>query len=472
MYTCIHRAFAALFIPMACWQVWIFPAMPNYYLQHILIYPCIMFLGYAFVCGQWSWQKALLRWRWLCPWLAALLCAQAAAFWFNAPLLPQHSFVSMLLTGLVKLLLQLPFALLFVELLRLLLLDEQGRRNFMRGALAAFFALCCWCAVQALTIFTQDATQPALIALHSALASLLRTLSPWLEARWLATAIPMYREHAYALTEGRINGFFEEASVLATWLGLFFLPLGLAGCAAAQQQVKQAVKTYAPLSRNASIFLLMASLLLLLLCRSTAGVALCAVGIILALFLLLPRFSTALRYGFFASFISIVLLSACLTSLGHKASWQLLAGKSNRFEVTQISAEITLKYPFLGVGRGMFSPAYAEHSPLTSRDMGEMRTWKEQKSIPKLCAWLALSAEYGIPVALCLIGACLALWWRLRWAYRRQPCPCTLFWYTGGTAYFCLLAVAMLAVVEMRNPFAHTLLIALYCSLSHEDNSI
>lgn len=254
---------------------------------------------------------------------------------------------------------------------------------------------------------------------------------------------------------------------LAAWLGFFSCPWAwrASGTAASKAGRQDLCTTFA----YCQYFLLMASLLLLLLCRSTAGVALCAVGIMLALFLLLPHFSTALRYGFFASFMSIVLLRACLTSLGHKASWQLLAGKSNRFEVTQISAEITLKHPFLGVGRGMFT-AYAEHSPLTSRDVGEVRTWKEQKSIPKLCAWLALSAEYGIPVALCL-GSCFALWRRLRWTYRRQPCPCTLFWYTGGTAYFCLLAVAMLAVVEMRNPFAHTLLIALYCNV-RQDSSI
>jgi hypothetical protein len=471
MYDCIRRVFATLFIPLACWQVWIFPAVPNYYLQHFLIYPCLFFLAYAAVCRQWTWQKLHKRWLWLCPWLLTLLCAQVIALWLNAPtFLPQQSHLAVVLTGLGKLLVQLPFIIVFVEILGLLLRDEQGRTYFMRGVLAAFIALFCWCAVQALTIFTHGATQPALVVLHDVLASLLRAVSPWLEARWLDTVIPMYRDHAYALTEGRINGFFEEASTLATWLGLFFLPLGLAGCAAVQYTAQQnSAKNCTLLSRKASIFLLLGSLFLLLLCRSSTGIVLCAVGIFLTLCLLLPRSSSKIRYATLASLACLILLALCLTSLGQKTAWQLLAGKSNRFAVTQTSAIMTIQHPLLGLGRGIFSPAYVAYSPLSPQDRGEIRTWKEQKSVPHLCSWLALSAEYGIPAVLCLIWACFSLWQRLRRTYRQQPSPETLFWYSTSTAFFCLLGIAMCAIVEIRNPFAHTLLIALYLRTQEEN---
>ena len=76
--------FAFLLIPMACWQLWLFPGIPNYYAQHFLIYPSLVFMLWAWKRGLWTLAEVWRLARPFFPWLLLLVILQAVADWRSA----------------------------------------------------------------------------------------------------------------------------------------------------------------------------------------------------------------------------------------------------------------------------------------------------------------------------------------------------------------------------------------------------
>ena len=102
--------FAFLLIPMACWQLWLFPGIPNYYAQHFLIYPSLVFMLWAWKRGLWTLAEAWRLTRPFFPWLLLLVILQIVADWRSARFfLPEGAPIwRSIVTGLIKLGAQLP----------------------------------------------------------------------------------------------------------------------------------------------------------------------------------------------------------------------------------------------------------------------------------------------------------------------------------------------------------------------------
>mgnify|MGYP001151231650 CR=1 FL=1 len=123
--------FAFLLFPMACWQLWLFPGIPNYYAQHFLIYPSLVFMLWAWKRGLWTLAEAWRLARPFFPWLLLLVILQIVADWRSARFfLPEGAPMwRSIATSLIKLGAQLPFILFFILLWRVLLRDAYEQAN-------------------------------------------------------------------------------------------------------------------------------------------------------------------------------------------------------------------------------------------------------------------------------------------------------------------------------------------------------
>lgn len=438
------HAFALLLAPLMCWQVWIFPQIPNYYLQHALVYPTVLVMLWAWSQRLWTVAEAWRVVRPFLPWLAAVVVLQGLANWQSANLFqpPDGNVPFAVAKGLAKLLVQVPFVVLFLMLARVILRDGRAPRLFLYGAVASFVALALWCLVQ--IIYVYGHRLPFLQGPVEVCKTLLTNLSPLMEARWKNNIYDFYKLGAYSLTLGRVNGFFEEASALASNVAVFYVPLafGLLGLG----NRKAAIAGFAVLVGS-----------VLLLALSTAATALPLLGCILVLCCL--RFRHCWR---------LMLLGLCLCAVVGAGIWntapvqRMVRAKplasmqqSPRVVCTLASFDLVRQHPLLGTGRDWYFPQLHNQPRYLARlDHKEIRTWKERGSGGELSAIAAFLAQYGLPVGVLACAFLYMLGGKLKLlSCRSAASPCVRFVLAAWPVWLCLGFVAGLAALDIRNPF-------------------
>lgn len=465
------HVFALLLAPLMCWQVWIFPQIPNYYLQHALVYPTVLVMLWAWSQRLWSVAEAWRVLRPFLPWLGVVVVLQGLANWQSASqFLPPDGNVPLAVAkGLAKLLVQVPFVLLFLMLARVILRDGRAPRLFLYGAVASFAVLALWCLVQ--IIYVYGHRLPFMQVPAALCKTLLTSLSPLLEARWKDCVYDLYKLGAYSLTIGRINGFFEEASALASNVAVFYVPLafGLLGLGNRK-------------TANAGIAVLAGSVLLLAL--STAATALPLLGGIFVLCCICFRQRFRWR---------TILLGLCLCAVVGAGIWntapvqRMVRAKSlasmqqsPRVVCTLASFDLVRQHPLLGIGRDWYFPHLHNQPRYLARlednrywKDRELRTWKERGSGGELSAIAAFLAQYGLPVG---ILACAFLYMLCR-KLKRLSCGCAAspgvrFLLAAWPAWLCLGFVAGLAALDIRNPFFSAMLFAGLAATSQDMTSL
>lgn len=460
------HVFAFLLVPMACWQVWIFPAIPNYYAQHFLVYPCLAFMLWAWKNKLWTLHEAWCLARPFAPWLVVLFAAQAMAGWQSARLfLPEGARVAPIAAGLVKLGAQVPFVLFFALLCRVLLRDGKSRRNLLRGALWSFAALTVWCAVQAIYVYTvsapvypeHEAGDTAILAVRRIVRGMLQTVSPWLEARWPSAVYDFYKNGAYALTLTRFNGFFEEASALSAMTGVFFAPLslGLLALGGGTVFMKDCPARKLGLVGAGGVA---ASLAIMIFCRSGTGQSLSILLLILVMVFCLRG-----RFRFFKGLVGLALVAGCVYAAVHTPHVSsYFASKARVLELSKRPRVITTldtldmmkNHPLVGVGRNWyFAHLHNAERYLANLSDRELRVWKERGSGGELSALPALAARYGLPLTLLALGFVARVWWRLqRMSHVRARSALLAFMASACTAWLVLGLTASLGSLDIRNP--------------------
>ncbi|MDR3319397.1 MAG: hypothetical protein LBS77_00145 [Desulfovibrio sp.] len=439
----LTRIFATLLIPLACWQLWLFTSIPNYYLQHFFVYPCALFMLWALKRNLWSPADSLEFVRPFLPWLALIFATQALAHMNSARLfLPGDvSQVKAVLFDLCRLGVQVPFVLFFAILCRILMREEVAQLLLVRGACWSFVALAIWCAMQMAYVYDTPSI------LKSTLHKLIVSWAPWLEARWVDAVYNMYEKGSYTLTTSRVNGFFEEASVLSAMTGVFFVPLafGLMGKGT-------------PKSTFTGACLLFVCLAILLLCCSVTGLLLLTVT-----FALLMCRCLSGRQKFMKIAAALILSAACLFAalavipipnyLKNKLQYSNLLHQP-RIIATLDTLDIIMEHPLIGVGRNW----YFAH-------LHQGRRWMENLSDPELYAWKAsgrggelatlpaLAAQYGLPIILAATAYAVWICLRLRRLRRLQPeNPVFRFASPASVAWLILAFTMSLGLVDIRNP--------------------
>lgn len=453
------RLSAFLFAPTACWQMWIFPNIPNYYLQHLFIYPAFVFMSWAWRRGLWDISCAWRIVRPLLPWLVALFVLQGAAHRQSAiRFSPQDaSFLLSLTVSFAKLALQMLFVLFFALLGCVLMQKPETRRSLLQGALWTFGLLFGWCLVQAMFVYSipvnrypiPETDSPLVQGMRDVSRLLMETVSPFLEARWLVLVYDFYAQGAYALTTFRLNGFFEEASALASVVGVFFAPLGFGMLALGRSRKKYGL---------AGLMLLTACLIILIFCRSTTGQILAAAVLALTV-------ATALRGRFRAS-TAVACAALCLGCLWaafyapHVPTY--LVSRANYFNLSKMpriictldTLDMIKAHPLLGVGRDWyFSHLHEARRYMEHLDDTELREWKKSGRGGELSTLPAMVSQYGLPATAAVFAAIGQLWLRLRRMAKKAPKdPALVFSSAAYTAWIILGFITLCGMFDPRNP--------------------
>lgn len=471
-----ERLFAALLVPMACWQIWIFPSLPNYYAQHLLIWPSLAFMLWAWTRGLWSLGGAWSLARPFLPWLAVVLALQTWADWQSAGLYAPDRVGAAVAASLGKLLIQLPFLVFFALLCRVVLRTRANRRALLAGAIATFGVLCLLCIPQGLYVYTAatywwEHPQPGspseqYQSLRAALRLILGHVSPWLEARWpMPGAYDFYANGSYALTLPRINGFFEEASALAAMLAVFFLPLGVGLASAGRVNANRDAPRAWNRARCLGLAVIAASLLLLLLCRSVTGMAAVAIFCLFVLVRGIWEFGQSARQRFAILALIGIIAVAGFAIMGNglfkdKTTYlekrlQLLRDKPPpRIVILRDTLEMIAAHPVAGVGRDWyFAHLHEARHFMANLHDPELRLWKRSGSGGELAALPALLAQYGIPVVLAAICFAARVCLRLARLRRQRPRdPLVAFMAAAASLWFVLGLCITMGAVDIRNP--------------------
>lgn len=439
----VLRLYAFLCIPLACWQMWIFPNIPNYYAQHLFIYPTLLFMAWAWLHRLWTLGEV---WLLLCralPWLLLLFALQALAGWQSAQqYAPLEPVAPRVLQELFKLAAQLPFLLLLILLGRVLMANSEARRYMLKGALFSFAVLMLLCAVQGVFIYTKGSQNALFVWLQQASRQFLLSVSPWLEARWLSSVYDFYREGSYALTTRRINGLFEEASALCVMLGVFFVPLAFGLLALSKNK-----------GRIAGWVMLLLCLETAILCKAVSGIALAGLILLCLFFMVLPRLRSKTKLFLVLMFVLLCGATVFLSSNVRNYLNAHTKERSPRVVITLDTLDMIAEHPFLGVGRGWFAPHQHEGQRYLKRlDNIELATWKERGTGMELSALPALAAQYGLPLVLAALIFIGVVWRRLQLLQKAKPNDFNCFMASACTAWVVLAFVLSTSSLDIRNP--------------------
>lgn len=453
------RISCCLLFPLAAWQVWI-TSIPNYHLQHLLMWLLLPFLIWTWLRGLWSVSAAWALARPFLPFLILLLLLQIVACRQSAQLLAPGDELGFTVRSLVKLAAQWPFLLAFLLAGWLLTRERDCRIALLRGAIALFLFIFLLFALQAIFVYVRSPdgahytvenipSAPLSTAILSILKHPLKFLASFLEAHWQNAVYDFYKDSSYALTLPRINAIFEEASMLASHIGVFFLPLA-AGMLGMAQQTRDGR------DRRRAWLLFIGCCIMLATCRATSGQILfiCAAFLWGCLQASAASLRQLMRYGLPA--ICLIALSLLFIPQGKSSLLArldgYLAGPAPRAVVTRASLPIIAEHPLLGVGRDAYlpllyrQPGYQEHIADP-----ELANW-EKSGTGEMSALLAFAARYGIPCTLLLLGAGMMLCRRLRRLRDRFPesrslafaAPACLVWLVMG-------CVTLLGSYDPRN---------------------
>lgn len=450
--------FALLIIPIANWQRWILPTIPNYYLQHLLFYVCAPMLLHAWWRGIWSPYDAWQRARPMLPLLAVILPLQAYAFWMTAAqFAPEKPWMSVL-ASLLKLCSQLPFLLFFMEVCHVLVQEKAWRRNVLFGACGSFVALITICTMQGIYIYAQDHGFISAASL-ARYAEVLKHIASVFESRWIGGVYDFYAKGTYALTVYRINGFFEEASALASILGVFYIPLGIGLLHLGRHQHSQRTEW-------AGVAIVLVSCTAMVLARSSTGLGLALVGMVLlgGSFTRKASPSISPHQKYIATggiVLTIILLGSIAVSVPSVS--QFFVQRLNygniahlpRVVVTREVLALAANHPLTGVGRGNISPhvlasdSFKEHA---GKDT-ELSAWQQQGKLVILSVLPEALAEYGIPLVAAGMALLARLWQHLRRLQQHSPHSARLrFAATFCSAWCIMFLAASPGSHDIRNP--------------------
>ncbi len=452
--------FALLFIPLANWQRWILPGIPNYHLQHLLFYACVPALLYAWRRRAWTPVGAWGRARPLLPWVGVVLLAQTWAFWASAT----HFAVDgqgvwlAVLVSLAKLCMQLPFVFFFMEICHILVQQGASRRNLTLGAVASFAALMVLCAMQGAYVYavTLHLGDPANLEAYK---SVLRFMAAIFESRWIGGVYDFYASGTYALTILRINGFFEEASGLAAVLGVFYVPLGFGLLGLGRQRGNRRIEW-------AGMAMVLAACIFMVLARTSTGLVLALVGLVLLGAVLVAKVGgrdSGRRW--LAGVVAVVVVMAALTTIAVKvpsiylfAAERLDYSKASRLPRVVVAKEVlhlAVVHPLTGVGRGWVSPHVFESAEFQKAVGGdaEMLAWRQQGKLVILSLLPEALAEYGIPLVLAGVAMLGFLWRRLRRLQQLYPQAPEFAFASAACGAWCIMFLAASpGSHDIRNP--------------------
>lgn len=450
--------FALLIIPVANWQRWILPTIPNYYLQHLLFYVCAPILLHAWRRKIWAPYDALLRARSMLPLLAVILPLQAYAFWMTAAqFAPEKTWMSVLIS-LLKLCSQLPFLLFFLEVCHVLVQEKAWRRNMLVGACGSFAALMTICTMQGIYIYAQDHgfISDSSLARY---AEVLKHMASVFESRWIGGVYDFYAKGTYALTVYRINGFFEEASALASILGVFYVPLGIGLLHLGRHQRSQRTEW-------AGVAIVLFSCTVMVLARSSTGLGLALVGMVLlgVSYIRKTSPSTSPHQKYLATggiMLTMILLGSIAISVPSVS--QFLVQRLNyenvahlpRVVVTREVLALAADHPLTGVGRGNISPhvlasdSFKQHADKDA----ELGAWQQQGKLVILSVLPEALAEYGIPLVAAGMALLARLWLQLRRLQQHSPHSARLRFAAASCGAWCLMFLAASpGSHDIRNP--------------------
>lgn len=453
------RLSSLLLFPLAAWQVWI-TDIPNYHLQHPLMWLLPPFLAWAWWRGLWRMADARALARPFLPFLALLVPLQAAACRQSAHLLTPGDELTFTVRSLVKLVAQWPFLLVFCLVGLLLTRDKACRTALLRGAIALFLFIFLLFLLQALFVYLRspDGTayttdnlpgDPLAQAILDIVRRPLHFLASFLEARWGNGVYDFYHGGAYALTLPRINAVFEEASMLASHIGVFFFPLAVGLLGRARLSGDRRRKRLARLMFAGCCLMLAA-------CRSTTGQLLLIVAVIIwfCLHIERQRLYSILSCGLLA--LACILGMLLFIPQGYTSLLVRMDGylssAAPRAVVTRASLPILAESPLLGVGRDAYLPLLYQQKDYRDHIADpELALW-EKSATGEMSALLAFASRYGIPCTLLLL--CGAGWLCLRLHRLRDRFPRSeslAFAAAACPAWLVMGIVTLLGLYDPRN---------------------
>jgi Glycosyltransferase len=425
----VRKFVALLLFPIAAWQMWI-TSIPNYHLQHLLIWLVTPFMIWAWRCRWWTIHEACQLFRPILPYLFIFLFLQLITSWQNAHDLATENIVKSVLFDLAKLCAQLPFLLLFALLGVVLTKESSSRRMLVRSAIVLFVFLSLLFCLQALYVYLASPSgllysKAALQAdtlttcLLEILQPILRTMASICEARWKENLYDFYSEGAYSLTLPRINGIFEEASMFASHVGVLFIPLAVGLLSVGNKNTSRKLIILAWV-----IFL--SACLMLAACRSTTGQILLLPAVITWLF--------CQKRGRGMKRVCILFLGATLMVAGTlflvpQGSTDMLTriskGYANsgnpRAVVFRGTLDVIAEHPLLGTGRSWYLPhLYAGEEYRKHSNDGELALWQKTDT-GEMSATLAFVARYGLVATLMVAVFFFCLWRWLAILRKRMP---------------------------------------------------
>lgn len=448
------RLMSFMLAPLACWQLWIFPSIPYYHFQHLFAYPVCLYFMWLFATGYIRLADMYRRWRPFIPFALLVLVLQSVALWQNSLLPDTTPLLQRLLPmsiALCKTVLMWPMLGIVGEICLFTVQRPFALRASAYGYAYVSLPLLILCIIQGIAVYTAASSNSMLLALHESCAQLLRVISPYLEARWPNSVYNFYTQGAYSLSILRINGFFEEASALAGWIGTFFLPLSF-GCIFVRNPRIPWLPLYGWIS--AIIWIILLFLLL-----STTGQAIAIAALVLLLLFSLRGKAKAITGS-----LAVLCLSLCLViSLNVPSVGIYLQHRSQHWDMSTLprviimldSVDLIREHPLTGVGRGNFSAHIVQgmrYKAQVAYDE-ELTTWQKNKSVPPLSAILGFTAQYGIPLALLLLLGMARVCYTLYRQWRAQPNePLAQFAFAACCAWYVLAGVAASASLDLRNP--------------------
>lgn len=428
--------------PLACWQMWFFSNLPNYYGQHIFIYPTILFMCWAWLRNMWTLGEVWQLLRYAAPWLLLLFCLQALAGWQSAQQYAPEEAAHRVVAELLKLAFQLPFVLFLALLGRVLMADKRAYRYILAGVLFSFAVLVFLCAIQGIYIYTYKSRNIIALWLNDVTRQTMLLVSPYLEARWPSIIYDFYKEGSYALTTRRINGLFEEASALCVMLGVFFVPLAFGFLAFNRRKIRMLGWIMLALCLEIAVF-----------CQAITGVVLAALTILTLLFVVLPKLSKKGRLSLL--FLLVFLFGAAAFAFKdvHGYLNKHTKERSPRAVITLDTLDMIAEHPLAGVGRGWFAPHQHEGKRYLKRlDDIELATWKEQGIGRELSALPALVAQYGVPLITAVLFFIGTVWRRLQVLRQKRPSDFTRFMAQACSVWIIMGLVLSAGSFDIRNP--------------------
>ena len=436
----ILKVFALLFVPIMSYQCWIFQELPNYYLQHLLFYPCLLLFFWSFYKKYFNIIEA---WRIVAPflpWLAAIVAIYTFISWRSASLHPleNQSVVYGTALSVIQFLIQIPFLFFFAFIIKILLSNLKLYKYLLYGLAFSFTFIVAISIIQ----FAYSLLSFSGFGVDSQFFILWQKLLNWigsnLESHWQGGVYDFYSKGSYTTTLKRTNGIYEEASTLATWAGIFFLPIFSA--------------LYFLGGKYKKLFLygILGSFLLMFVSVSVTGFLLISAACVY--YLLVFLYNRQKKGLALVVFILWALAGIMVFAYVHENKIKIA-----RTVITLATLEQIKENP-LGVGKNWFS-TYITSSHVGKKEYRrdidpEIRIWFKKKEVPRLSILAALVLEYGFIIFAIALYLVFRIWKKMELAYKANPeDPLLKFSHTLFPMWIFMSLAAATTSYDLRSPY-------------------